>query len=167
MELATDHGVNLGDELTRLQECINSCNDLENVLFHDIFSVEEKLSILQVLAEKLSMSKWTHHFVQYLILEKRMNIFPLIYKEFIVLEDHQKGFLRGTITGADEEVSPETIDLIKKFLEKKLQSEIELKYESSENVTAGFRVTVEDLQLDATVDNQLEQLKNSIIGDRV
>ena len=37
-------------------------------------------------------------------------------------------------------------------------------YKKNENITAGFKVTVEDLQLDATVDNQLRHFKSSVLG---
>ena len=37
--------------------------------------------------------------------------------------------------------------------------------DQNNNITAGYKVTVEDLQLDASLDNQLEQFKQSILSE--
>ena len=41
-ELAKDNNVDIAKELTSLQEVINASNDLENVLFLEVFTEEEK-----------------------------------------------------------------------------------------------------------------------------
>ena len=43
LQLATEHNFNVADELTKLTEVINTSNDLENVLFLDVFTTEEKI----------------------------------------------------------------------------------------------------------------------------
>ena len=42
-----------------------------------------------------------------LLNEKRIGILPLIFKEIIIIDDHEKGFLRGTIEGASDTISDE------------------------------------------------------------
>ena len=50
------------------------------------------------------------------------------------------------------------------YLQQKLGKEAILEYKKSETVTAGYRVTVEDLQLDASLENQLEKFKDSVLN---
>jgi len=42
LELGDDKKVAIADELTKLTEVINKSNDLENILFLELFTLEEK-----------------------------------------------------------------------------------------------------------------------------
>lgn len=166
LSLGKENNVNMADELTKLTETINASNDLENVLFLDVFTNDEKTGVFTAIAEKIGLSKITTAAIKYLIDEKRIGILPLIFKEIIIIDDHEKGFLRGVIEGSADDISD---DYKKKLLEAiKAQlggNEPILEYKKNNNITAGFKVTVEDLQLDATVDNQLRHFKGSVLGE--
>jgi F-type H+-transporting ATPase subunit delta len=165
LELGKENNINLAEELTNLSETINISNDLENVLFLDVFSNEEKLDVFKAISEKIKLAPIVVSAVNYLIQEKRIGLLPLIYKEVIVIDDHEKGFLRGVIEGSDDSISEDhknkLMDAIKKELGGK---EPILEYKKSSKITAGYKVTVEDLQVDASVDNQLKHFKGSVLG---
>ncbi len=164
LELSKDQGTDVATEMTKFNEVINKNNDLENVFFLDVFTPEEKMAVASDIISKLNLSKLFNNFFMFLIQEKRLPIFPLIFKEVIVIDDHNKGFLRGTIEGSGSEVSADFKEKMKAYLEKKLGQKCDLDYKQNDKITAGYRVTVEDLQLDASLDNQLDKLKNSIIN---
>ena len=164
LELAEEKNVKAADELTLLTTTINSCNELENLLFLEIFTVEEKLSVLNEVVEKLKLSKITSHFLSFLVQEKKINIFPLIFKELVVIDDHKRGFLRGTIEGTEAQVDEEFKDKMTKYLKDKLGINAELTYKQNKKMTAGFKVSVDDLQLDASLDNQLNRFKESVLN---
>ena len=165
IELGNEANLNVADELTKLTEVINASNDLENVLFLDVFSSEEKKSVLEAIAQKINLAPLVIKFIDYLITEKRVNLLPLITKEVIVYDDHVKGFLRGVIEGSEDSIKDEDIKKLKEIIKTRLGKEPTLTYQKNENVTAGFRVTVEDLQLDASLDSQLESFKQSVLGE--
>jgi len=164
IELCEDQKVDVADELTKLTEVINKCNDLETLLFLDVFTAEEKTVVLNDVVSKLGLSSIVKNFLNFLIQEKRMGILPLIFKDVIVIDDHKKGFLRGVIEGSEDEVSTEFKDKMTAYLKEKLGTNAVLEYKKSEKLTAGYKVTVEDLQLDASLDNQLDKLKDSILN---
>lgn len=162
--LGSENNVDVAGEMTKITEAINACNDLETLLFLDVFDYEEKSNVLNVVLEKLGVSSLTKNALKYLIQEKRIHLFPMIFKNIIVLDDHKKGFLRGTIEGSASEADPSVKAKLETYLKEKLGKDTQLTYVQSENVTAGYRVTVEDLQLDASLDNQLNKLKNEILN---
>lgn len=164
-ELGESNNVNVADELTKLTEVINKSNDLENLLFLDVFTAEEKLSVLNEVVAKIGMSPIVVSTLKFLIEEKRLGILPMIFKEIIVIDDHKKGFMRGTIEGASDNIDEATIAKVKSYLKEKLGLDPELKYVKNEAVTAGVRITVEDYQLDASIDKQLKDFKDSIINN--
>lgn len=163
IDLGIEAGVNTPDELTKLTEVINENNNLETLLFSDVFTIEEKSSVLSVILEKMGLSKLVKNFLNFLLQEKRIGLFPLIYKDVIVIDDDKKGFLRGTIEGTEDDISPEFVSKIKTFIRSKIGKNTELTYVKNSDISAGCRVTVGDLQLDASLDNQLSKLKDSIL----
>lgn len=165
LELGDEKNVKIADELTTLTEVINKSNDLENVLFLDLFTMEEKKVVFLEVAKKLALSPITTETVKYLIEEKRIGILPLIFKEIIVMDDERRGFMKGTIEGTEVQVDPAFKAKIESFLKKKFGREPHLDYVQNNKISAGYKVTVEDLQLDASLDNQLEQFKQSILSE--
>jgi F-type H+-transporting ATPase subunit delta len=163
-ELSGEAKINVAEELVALNDAINKCNDLENVLFLEVFTPEEKTSVMAEVMKKLKTSALLTNFVFFLIIEKRIRLFPMIFKNVIVMDDHEKGFLRGTIEGSDESIEKDVKEKIKTYLKDKLGKNCELDYVNSESITAGYRVTVEDLQLDASLDNQLDKFKKDVLS---
>lgn len=164
VELATELKQDLVGELTKLTEVINKSNDLETLLFLDVFTAEEKLSVLNDVMKKLNLSQTTQNFMHFLVDQKRIGLMPMIFKNVIVIDDHNKGFLRGTIEGSEETIPADVKEKLKAYLQQKLGKEAVLDYKKSETVTAGYRVKVEDLMLDASLENQLDQFKAEILN---
>lgn len=164
-DLGKSSSVDLGKELTEFSEMINSSNDLENAVFMDLFNAEEKKAVLSVLFEKAGWSELLRTILFYLIEEKRIGLLPLIFKELTVFEDHQKGFLKGTIEGRDQSIDPVVQKTLIDFLEKKIGKKITPVFVANPLISAGHKVTVGDLQLDATVEHQLEIFKQNILGE--
>jgi F-type H+-transporting ATPase subunit delta len=165
LELGDLKSVDVAKELTSLTEVINLSNELENVLFLDLFTLDEKRTVFNEVAKKISLSPLVIHAVDYLIDEKRIGLLPLIVKEIIVLDDDRKGFIKGVIEGAQDSINPEVKKKIESFINDKLGKKSVLNYQKSEVVTAGYKVTVEDLQLDASLDNQLEVFKQTVLSE--
>ncbi len=165
LELGEDKGTKIVDEMVRLTETINASGALENVLFMDVFTIDEKKAVFGDIAAKIGLSPLLQHAVFFLIEEKRAGLLPLIIKEAVVLDDDRRGFLRGVVEGAEAHADPKVVEQIKAFLKKRLGREPQLSYSQNANISAGYRVTVDDLQLDASLDNQLEQFKKSVISE--
>lgn len=164
VELSEELKLDLAAELTTLSVAINKSNDLETLLFLEVFTIEEKLSVLDTVMEKLGLSQITKNFLHFLIQEKRIGLMPMIFKDVIVIDDHKKGFLRGTIEGSEEAIPSDIKEKLKAHLQQKLGKETILEYKKNENISAGYKVTVEDLQLDASLENQLEKFKESVLN---
>lgn len=166
IELGKDNNVDMAKEITSLTEVINASNDLENVLFLDVFTTEEKTSVFTAIAEKVGLSTVLVSGIKYLINEKRISLLPLITKEVIVIDDHEKGFMKGIIEGADEGISDDYKAKLMGILKKELGGlEPSLEYKQNSDITAGYKVTVGDLQIDATVDNQLKSFREAVLGN--
>lgn len=164
VDLTTETKTDLIGELTTLTELLNKNNDFETVLFMDSFTIEEKSSVVEAVCDRAKFSALTKNLLLFLLNEKRIGLFPMIFKNVIVIDDHNKGFLRGTIEGSEESIPEDVKNKLISYLKSKLGKEPKLEYAKSKTLTAGYRVTVEDLQLDATVDHQLDIFKESVLN---
>lgn len=163
-ELATENNVDIVGELNQFNILVNKNNNFENLIFSDVFSAEEKTDVLKTVFSKLNSSSLVKNMLFFLIQEGRVGLFPLIYKDIVVLDDDKKGFLRGIIEGSDTQANEDFKNKIADYLKGKLNKNIELDYVQNSEISAGYRVTVEDLQLDASLENQLENFKNSVLN---
>lgn len=165
LQLSDEKKIKLVDELVTLTELINKANQLENVMFLDVFTLDEKKAVFADVAKKAGFTEMLVGAVNYLIEEKRIGLLPLIIKEMVVLDDERKGFIKGVVEGAENQIDPKLIEQMKSFLKTKVGREPTLVYQQNANISAGYRVTVEDLQLDASLDHQLAQFKQSVISE--
>lgn len=164
-QLGKEKGVDVAKEITDINESIRLCSDLENLIFLEIFTPEEKLNVVNEVMNRLEVSEVVKKFVQFLIQEKRVNLIPLIYKDLVVIDDHEKGFLRGVVEGGDETITEEFKQRIESFLKSELENKnINLQYSKTNQVTAGYKITVDDLQVDASLESQLNDLKHKVLN---
>lgn len=164
-ELGESAKADISKEMTDFTEIINGCNDLENVLFLDVFTIEEKTAVLDGISGKVKFSELFKNFLAFLLDQNRMSLYPIIFKEMVVIDDHKKGFIRGTIESGEANIDEGDKKLLTSFIEKKTGKKASLDYHSSDAVTAGYRVTVGDLQLDASIDKQFDNFKHTILGE--
>ncbi len=163
-QLGHQQGTDIAEEFTKITEAINQSNHLEAVLFLDVFSLEEKSAVLDQIVDRLKLSALAKNALKFLMGEGRIGLFPLIFKELVVLDDQQKGFLRGSVEGSDDALSAEFEKAIYKYLGEKLSAEIKLDYRQNPQITAGHRVTVGDFQWDISLDYQLNRLKAQVLN---
>ncbi len=161
-ELANDSQTPLMDELGKFWDIMHACPDLESLLFLSVFSREEKSDVFLEISKKLSLSPMVENFFSFLIQEARISLLPQIFKELVVLDDDAKGFIRGEIEGKSDELPAEFEERIKKLVEQTLNKKPLFEYKKNDSLTAGYRITVGDQQIDATFDGQLNEFKKQL-----
>ena len=158
-QLGREQSVAITKELTTLNEAINANSHLENVLFMDVFTIDEKIGVVEAIVQRLKLHQLTKAVLTFLIKEKRIHLFPLVLRDIVGMDYYEKGILPGTLEGADDEMEPMLLEKIKVYLEKTLNKKIYLDYKIKPELLAGCRVTVEDFQIDASLDKQFDRLK--------
>lgn len=164
-QLGDEKKLDIAKELTEFSHLINMNNDLETLLFSDMFTIEEKKDVLVQVIKKFNISQVVSDLLFFLLQEKRIGLFPQIFKDVVVIDDDKKGFLRGIIEGPGTSIDENQKKKILNYLKSKLNKEVDLEFVPSTKITAGYRITVEDLQLDASLENQLDKFKESLLTD--
>ena len=164
MELGKKRGVRIVEELEKVLDLVENHRNLGDVFYLDVFTVEEKCSVFSRIAERISLNKIVGNFIRFLFSEKRIYLLPSIYGEVVVLDDWEKGIIRGTIEGRDASVNSDLVGKIKDELKRRLKGNIELTYRRSNEISAGYRVTMKGMMLDASLDHQLQRFKKPILS---
>ncbi len=163
-EIGEKNNVDVAAQLTSIQEMINSNNSLETLLFLDVFTIEEKTELMKELVEKMKISSFVKNFIFFLFHERRFGLFPQVYAKVISIDDDKKGFIKGVIESSQESIPGSVKKKFISFLSEKIGKDVKLEEQKNENISAGYRITVGDLQLDASLENQLEQFKTNILN---
>ena len=77
---------------------------------------------------RLKLDKLVVNTISYLIEQDRISLLPLIIKEIVVIDDLEKGFIKGTIEGSDDQPSEELISKVKEFIKDKIGVTPNLEY---------------------------------------
>jgi F-type H+-transporting ATPase subunit delta len=101
------------------------------------------------------------NFVKVLADNNNLRLFDQITEEFHKLDLAKKGIVQATATSAHP-ISKENEKAIIEELNKLAQKKIELKTEVNEKLIGGVIIRMEDQMIDASVKNQLEQLKSNL-----
>lgn len=164
-QLGLEQKVSIGKECFDFQQMVMSSNELENLLYLDIFTPVEKREVLVLIFEKIQVSSLFKNFVYFLIEEKRIGLFPGIFQEITLMEDEQQNFIRARVQGRMDQLDSTQEGLITQYLKSKMGKTPILEYEKNENILAGVRVSALDLHFDASLNHQLEQFKQSLLGE--
>lgn len=102
-----------------------------------------------------------------LVLKNRREIYIKdISRNFLALCRKDMGILSAILTSASK-VEDASKQKISDLLEKSFNSKIELTEVIDEDIIGGFVIRVEDQQLDASVANQLNQIKRELLTNRI
>ncbi len=165
-QLGKELGVDIVSEMVTFNELLRVSNDLENLLFLEVFSLDEKHMVLSDLIQiEEKFSPLFCNFLFFLLQERRIGKLLTIFQELVVLDDEQKGFITGVIEGRDEQISPELQKQILDYLREKLQLTPKLHYQQNLAITAGYKITAGNYQIDSRVDRQLTRMKEQILND--
>lgn len=161
VKLSEEQNCPIFAEIAGFVEMLNKSNPLENVLFLNVFTQEEKKQVLEDLMSKLNFHDLTKSFLSFLLTEKRLPLLPQIYKELIVIEDASKGFMKVHVEGSQETLDAEAKSSIEKYLEQKLKFKSDISYKMNNKISAGYKIVAGDNLLDATLKTQLSNFKNT------
>jgi F-type H+-transporting ATPase subunit delta len=120
----------------------------------------EKSRIVAIML-KGAVEPITLDFLQLMISHRREANLASTCRMFLELYKADQGILEANIQSAVQ-VSPEFLDNMKKRLEESSHKKIEMTTEINESIIGGFILTLEDQQLDASVQSKLKRIRQEL-----
>jgi F-type H+-transporting ATPase subunit delta len=147
-----------------LQEFAGFCsanNEFFNVISNQLFSVEDRKKILEVVLAKSDFSDMIKNFLKLLIDKKRFGAIEDISDYYSRLTDEISNITRAEIVTA-KPLKTEALEKLKKSLAELTSKEVKTEVKEDEALIGGLVVKIGDLVLDGSVKAQIEGLKESL-----
>lgn len=163
LDLAIEQNV-LGQVDADMLSLYNTCEDskdLVSVMKSPVISPYKKEEILEKIF--IGMNKISMAFMKLIVKNSRAALLPDIAESFINLSKKHKGILDVYLTSATT-LTSETKNKILAKVKTKHAGDINLIEKIDPTLIGGFVVRMDDTQLDASIANQLTNLKNLLLN---
>ena len=156
---------NLQDTLKSDMELIASVceksSDFTLLLENPIVKTMRKVELFSLIfSEKIH--SYTLNFLKIIAENKREIYIPGICRNFLSLVRKDQNITTAVVTTASE-LEADTVKKIEKFLEKGLNTRIELSTKVNPNIIGGMILRLEDKQCDASIAAQLKKIKQTLL----
>ncbi len=161
LELAIDQKkINsiLGD-MVFLLEVSSESKDFELLVNSPLVKSDKKIEIFQLIFEQFE--KESMDFIKLITNNRRESMLPAIARSFDMLVKDYRGIVPVTIITASK-MDSETRDALLTKIKSSVKGELELTERIDESLIGGFLVEMGDIQIDATVLNQFNNLKQRL-----
>ena len=149
------------EELGGLAELIAQEKALEQAVTNPLYDVGGRRKVLEVIVEKLNLSKVVGAFVLLLFDKGRIGFLGDINDFYQKLADELKGVGRASLVSATE-LSSEAIEKIRSTLSQKTGKDIILEVEQDPGIIGGIVTRIGDLVLDGSIKTQLLNMRESL-----
>ncbi|MBS3778811.1 MAG: F0F1 ATP synthase subunit delta [Desulfovermiculus sp.] len=150
-----------GQHLEQLAQVMREAPQLVRLFRNPIVRVEHKKGVVNAILDRLEITGTVRQFCFYLADRERLANFLEIQEYFSRLLDANEGILRGELVTAID-LTKTKQDQITKKLEKQLQGQLVLDYETDASILGGLVLRVGDKVYDASLRAQLDQMRETI-----
>ena len=155
----------LSDEIKKdiqfILETFQENEHLYTMLDYPVIKISKKTQILQELF-KDKINHYTLSFLMLIVKNKREKHLKNICLNFLDIYARENGIKKAVITTAVD-LSRTQIESIKKSIEKKFKSPVEMETKVDQALIGGVIIQVDDKQLDLSVSRQIANLRNDFL----
>lgn len=151
------------DELVKLDQAINSNDELKKFIYNPtIKSVDKKEVLVKIFSKEVSEN--ILNFIKLLVDKGRMVAFAEIIRQYISMVDVIKKCLNIKVTTAAE-ISSEQLDVLAdKFKKQYKSAAVKVDHKIDPSIIGGVVVKVGDKLIDGSVKGKLEKISDSLVN---
>jgi F-type H+-transporting ATPase subunit delta len=150
-------------ELTVWDQMMQSNQSLLEVFRNPTIPYVQKSSVLNTLIEKANIRKTTANFLKVLLRNQRLGELHEVKKRFAEELDQRAGMITAQVKTA-RPTSPEQQSSLQMTLTQVTGKKVKLNFEVDESLIGGVVTHIGSTVYDGSVRNQLDQLKEKLIG---
>jgi F-type H+-transporting ATPase subunit delta len=148
-------------ELDTIAKLVENEKGLELVLTNPLYNAVARKKVLQLVVEKLNLSKAMKSFLFLLFDKGRIGFLGTINEFYQKLADELKNVARASLVSATE-ISVETVEKIRATLSKMTGKDIVLDVKVDQSLIGGVVSRIGDLVLDGSIKTQLLNMRESL-----
>jgi len=148
-------------ELDTIAKLVANEKGLELALTNPLYNAVARKKVLQLVVEKLNLSKAMKSFLFLLFDKGRIGFLATINEFYQKLADELKNVARASLVSATE-ISAETVEKIRATLSKMTGKDIVLDVKVDQSLIGGVVSRIGDLVLDGSIKTQLLNMRESL-----
>lgn len=142
----------------------NFSTSFAHELKNPVIAKNDLVRIINDVTQKFGLSPLSSNFFASVVRNRRLNLFPEIYEEFSRLYKQYQNILEVEIISAVK-TEKKHIDRVKAVIEKKYPGKtIAVKETVKKQILGGFQIKIGSEVIDASLKNQLENLKKECLA---
>ena len=167
IDTATDNNIfnKVTSDVVLVYNSLKDSKELRKVLASPIIKEVKKIEILsEIFQDKIS--KDTLNFIRFIVSKNRENMLIDIMRRFLDIKNEKLGIIEVDVVSSHE-LNEEQKSVLKKQLKEKTSKEVLLSYRIDESIIGGFKLKLNDTVIDASVQNQLVQLRKVFLDENM
>ncbi len=147
--------------LEQFAHAVATSPDLESVLENPVFTQAERSRVLEATMTRLGLPERVMKFLRLVADRGRIAELPAINEAVKLLADRREGRVQARVSSASE-LPPQTVDQLRKALEKKTGKRIEVHVTVDPSLIGGVRAQVGSLVFDGSIRAELARLRETL-----
>ncbi len=153
--------VNASKDFLKLKDVFAQGSSILESIAAPVYSQQEQIQLLSAVLNKIEVSLDMVNFIQVLLVNKRLELFPLIADYFNLLA-HEYSVEKLVEVTLSHQVSSAEKEKIKQELEGALSSKIEVLFKEDKKILAGTIVKIDNKMFDASLRTKFTNLTDSV-----
>ena len=149
-------------QLHSLVELVDGSKSLGMALYGPATTSKEKISVVQMLAQKLGMEPVAARFLELMARKRRLDLLEMVAQSYRELRLEHDGIILGELYSADP-LSRTDIDDLSSAFAKRIGKKIHFDAFEDPSLLAGVKVKVNGVTYDGTLRSQLNRLKETLV----
>ncbi len=149
-------------DIELIQESIQESPEFDEFIQSPLIKEREKIRILNEIFKE-SINNLTLRFLHLLVTNKREQYLLLMCMNYLQIFKKEKGIKEGVLITAHA-LNKEHAEEIGKFIRKKFKLDIEFKKQVDPSIIGGFKLKIDDKQIDASIANKINKIRTELIN---
>ena len=141
---------------------MNSSNELNNFLQNPTNSIEIQKNVINLLSEKLILSKILNNFLLLLVEKRRIFFVKKIIDSFLSFCSKKRGEVKASLISS-KELSQNELNEISNDLSKSIGLKIKFDYKVDKNLIGGLKLQLGSFMIDTSLKNKLKKLEQTMV----
>ena len=151
-------------DVVNLSTLMNSSVELSNFLQDPTKSIETQKNVINLLSERLILSKILKNFLLLLIEKRRIFFVKKILENFLDFCSKKRGEIKASLISS-KELSQNELNDISNDLSKSIGSKIKFNYQVDKNLIGGLKLQLGSFMIDTSLKNKLKKLEQAMVED--
>ena len=141
---------------------MNSSIELNNFLQDPTKSIEIQKNVINLLSEKLVLSKIFNNFLLLLVEKRRIFFVKKIIDSFLSFCSKKRGEVKASLISS-KELSQNELNEISNDLSKSIGLKIKFDYKVDKNLIGGLKLQLGSFMIDTSLKNKLKKLEQTMV----